>query len=124
MSSHSRFLAASTWFPVMPRATDQRVSAAVVVARFITVGALTALLSGCATSAAFHRGREAEQRQDYDRAVAEYTQALRLRPQSVDARTSLERSRLRASQDHFVKARRLSALGKLDEALVEYGLAA
>jgi general secretion pathway protein D len=82
------------------------------------------VLSGCATTAAFRRGRDAEQRQDYDRAVAEYTQALRLAPRNADARLGLERARLRAAQDHFVKGRRLAALGKFDEALVEYGLAA
>jgi general secretion pathway protein D len=85
---------------------------------------VSVLVAGCATSAALHRGMDAEQRQDYDRAVAEYTQALRQNPDSEDARTGLGRARLRASQDHFIKARRLSALGRLDEALVEYGLAA
>jgi general secretion pathway protein D len=81
-------------------------------------------LSSCATTAAFRRGRDAEQRQDYDRAVVEYTQALRLAPGNADARLGLERARLRAAQDHFVKGRRLAALGKFEEALVEYGLAA
>jgi general secretion pathway protein D len=81
-------------------------------------------LSSCATTAAFRRGRDAEQRQDYDRAVVEYTQALRLAPENADARLGLERARLRAAQDHFVKGRRLAALGKFEEALVEYGLAA
>ena len=80
--------------------------------------------AACATSAAFRRGRDAEQRQDYDRAVAEYSQVLRLSPDNTDARLGLERARMRASQDHFVKGRRLAALGKFDEALVEYGLAA
>jgi general secretion pathway protein D len=82
------------------------------------------VLSSCATTAAFRRGRDAEQRQDYDRAVAEYTQALRLAPDNADARLGLERARLRSAQDHFVKGRRLAALGKFEEALVEYGLAA
>jgi len=81
-------------------------------------------LSGCATAAAFHRGRDAEQRQDYDRAVVEYTRALQLAPGNTDARLGLERARLRAAQDHFVKGRRTAALGKFEEALVEYGLAA
>jgi general secretion pathway protein D len=85
---------------------------------------LSVLVAGCATSGALHRGMDAEDRQDYDRAVAEYSQALRQNPDNKDASTALARARLRASQDHFVKARRLSALGRLDEALVEYGLAA
>ena len=90
----------------------------------VALGLCALVLTGCATTAAFRRGRDAEQRQDYDRAVAEYTAALRLAPRNTDARLGLERARLRASQDHFVKGRRLAALGKFDEALVEYGLAA
>src|SRR5687767_1401341 len=81
------------------------------------------VVGGCATSAAFRRGRDAEQRQDYDRAVAEYTQVLRRSPNNTEARLALDRARLRASQDHFVRGRRLAALGRFDEALVEYGLA-
>ena len=90
----------------------------------VAIALCSLVLSACATTAAFRRGRDAEQRQDYDRAVAEYTQALRLAPTNTDARLGLERTRLRASQDHFVKGRRMTALGKFDEALVEYGLAA
>ena len=71
-----------------------------------------------------HRGRDAEIRQDYDRAVAEYTKAAHLRPNNTGARTSLERARLRAAQDHYQRGRRLAAVGKFDEALVEYQLAA
>src|SRR5437667_1661451 len=90
----------------------------------VAAGLCLLVFSGCATTAAFRRGRDAEQRQDYDRAVAEYTQALRLAPRNSDARLGLERARLRAAQDDFVKGRRLAALGKFEEALVEYGLAA
>jgi general secretion pathway protein D len=85
---------------------------------------LAVMLAGCATSSAVHRGRAAEDVQDYDRAVAEYTQALRTSPADTSTRLALERAKLRASQDHFVKGRRFAALGKLDEALVEYSLAA
>ena len=90
----------------------------------VAIAVCSVVFGACATTAAFRRGRDAEQRQDYDRAVTEYTQALRLAPGNTDARLGLERARLRASQDHFVKGRRLAALGKFDEALVEYGLAA
>ena len=90
----------------------------------VAIGLCSVVLGSCATTAAFRRGRDAEQRQDYDRAVAEYTRALRLGPGNTDARLGLERARLRAAQDHFGKGRRLAALEKFDEALVEYGLAA
>jgi general secretion pathway protein D len=93
-------------------------------ATFAAALVVSVLVVGCATSAALRRGVDAENRQDYDVAVAEYTQALRMDPDSMHAKNGLERSRLRASQDHFAKGRRLSALGRFDEALVEYGLAA
>ncbi len=80
-------------------------------------------LSGCAASTALNRGRDAERRQDYDLAVVEYAKAARLKPDSVDARTALDRAKLRASQHHYERGRRLAATGKLEEALVEYELA-
>jgi len=80
--------------------------------------------AGCATTSPMRKGREAEQAQDYDRAVVQYTIALKEKPDSVDARTSLERSKLRASQFHFNRGRRAAASGKLEEALVEYQIAA
>ena len=82
------------------------------------------LAGGCAASTATHHGLEAERTQDYDRAVVEYTKALRLNPDDVDAPQALERAKLRAAEDHFQRGRRLAATGKFDEALVEYQLAA
>jgi general secretion pathway protein D len=81
------------------------------------------LAGGCAASGALRHGLAAERRQDYDLAVVEYTKALRLRPDDVEARVALERAKQRASQDHFTKGRRFAATGKLDLALAEYELA-
>lgn len=81
-------------------------------------------IGGCAAATATRRGSDAEHRQDYDLAVVEFTKALRLNPNSADAHYGLERAKLRASQDHHTRARRLAAAGKLNEALVEYELAA
>jgi general secretion pathway protein D len=85
---------------------------------------LTVTSAGCAASAALHQGADAELRQDYDRAVVEYTKAVRLHPDDQNARLALGRAKLRASQDHYARGRRLAAAGKLDEALVEYETAA
>jgi general secretion pathway protein D len=85
---------------------------------------LSALLIACASTSALHKGRDAERVEDYDRAVAEYTSAVRLKPDSQDARLGLQRSKLRASEYHFNRGRRFSAAGKLDAALVEYQVAA
>ncbi|HYM24592.1 MAG TPA: secretin N-terminal domain-containing protein [Vicinamibacterales bacterium] len=77
----------------------------------------------CATSGALRRGHQAEQRQDYDLAVVEYTKALRLNPNDVETRALLDRAKIRASQDHFVRGRRFAATGKFDQALAEYEVA-
>src|ERR1700704_3496592 len=55
------------------------------------------LVAGCASSGAFRRGRDAERRQDYDRAVVEYTKAVRLHPDDMNVRLALDRAKLRAS---------------------------
>ena len=91
--------------------------------------ALAALIVGTAVSCASGTGslrvaHNAEGQQNYDLAVAEYTKLLRENPNNKDARQGLERAKLRASQDHFSAARRFAATGKLEEALVEYRLAA
>ncbi len=103
----------------LPVASDSRRTwrAAVVAAVCLVVGA-------CASSNALHNGIAAERRQDYDLAVVEFTKAVRLNPDDVEARASLERAKLRASQDHFTKGRRFAATGKLDMALAEFEIAA
>src|SRR4030095_6990569 len=91
--------------------------------------AAAAIVIGMAVSCASGSGslkvaRNAEMSQNYDLAVAEYTKLLRGNPDSREFKQGLESAKLRASQDHFTNARRLSASGKLEEALVEYQLAA
>ena len=61
------------------------------------------LAAACAAATASHNGHRAEDRQDYDQAVAEYTKAVKLKPDDGDARAGLERAKLRASNDHFQK---------------------
>ena len=85
--------------------------------------ALAALLAGCASSQALRRAREAERRQDYDRAVAEYTRLVKQDPDNAEARLALQRTRLRAADAHFNRGRRLAAAGRLDEALIEFQIA-
>src|SRR5215470_7881060 len=100
--------------------TSRLVKSAIAVASLVAAMAS----AGCAFSAAMHRGMDAEFRQDYDRAVVEYTRAVRMNPDNADARQGLQRAKIRSAEEHLVRARRLAALNKLDEAVVEYGLAA
>ncbi len=85
---------------------------------------LTLFVSGCATTAAMRTGMRAEQAQDYDRAVIEYTKALQIDPDNREARQGLDRAKLRGALDHFSRGRRLHAAGRLEESLVELQLAA
>ncbi|HEY2432934.1 MAG TPA: secretin N-terminal domain-containing protein [Vicinamibacterales bacterium] len=85
---------------------------------------LLPLAAGCASANNLHLGRQAEQTQDYDRAVVEYTKAVRASPDNGEARASLERVKQRAAQEHANRARRLAGLERWEEAVVEYQLAA
>jgi len=98
-------------------------------ARLASLRLASALLAGllaasCASTSALSQARTAEQQQDYDLAVAEYTKAARARPNDRAVRLALDRAKIRASQDHFARARRQSATGHTEEALIEYQLAA
>jgi outer membrane PBP1 activator LpoA protein len=48
--------------------------------RLLTPVILASLIAGCATSTAMRNGRQADQLQDYDRAIVEYTKVLRSQP--------------------------------------------
>ena len=85
--------------------------------------AAAALTAGCATTSGLRQAEQAERHQDWDRAVVEYTAAVRAHPEDQDARLALERAKLRATQEHATRGRRLASLGKLEEALVELQIA-
>ena len=82
--------------------------------------ALCLFAGGCVTSSALRHGGDAERRQDFDLAVVEYTKAVRENPDNLNARLALDRAKLRASEDHFNRGRRFAAIGKLDQALIEF----
>lgn len=84
---------------------------------------LVTVAAGCASSSAFRTGLEAERRDAFDEAVVAYTQAALERPDDAGVRAALQRARLRASDVHFTRGRRLHGLARYDEALVELQLA-
>ena len=100
------------------RAADVRTRVSALIA------ALALAAGGCASSGSLRVARAAEQAQDYDRAVVEYTTVVRANPANRDARAALERVKLRAAQDHTARARRFAAQERYEEAVVEYQLAA
>ena len=96
---------------------------AAAIALVALVAGLPVVLAGCATSGAMQRGRTAEQTQDYDQAVVEYTKALRQKPADPSIRMALQRAKLRAAEFHYNRGRRLASAGKLEDAIVEFQIA-
>ena len=84
--------------------------------------ALGMMAAGCVTTG-MRAGQLAEQGQDYDRAVVEYTRVLKEHPDNREARLSLDRAKLRAALEHYNRGLRLRNGGRLDEALVELQIA-
>ena len=84
-----------------------------------------ALVAGACASATgpMKAGQQAEIASDYDRAVVEYSRALKEDPNNREAHLSLDRAKLRAAEMHFTRARRLASTGKYEEAVIEYELA-
>ena len=88
------------------------------------MGCLTAVLAaGACAASAIRLGERAERQQDFDRAVVQYTKALREHPDNVSARLALDRARLRAAEQHFFRGRRLAATERYEDALVELQIA-
>jgi general secretion pathway protein D len=84
--------------------------------------ATVATATACATSS-LNRARTADELRDFDVAVAQYSKAVRERPDDREAIQGLERAKLRASEAHLVRGRRLYAQGRYDDALIELQLA-
>ena len=108
----------------MPNPAASPASALAAAARVTLLAlAASALLTACATTSLLHQAQQAEDQQDWDRAVVEYTAAVREHPDDQNARLALQRARLRATQEHATRGRRLASSGKLEQALIELQIA-
>ena len=65
-------------------------------------------------------GQQAENRQDYDTAFADYTKAYQKNPQDLRYRTAMERLRTTDSNYHLTQGRTLFQAGNLVGALAEF----
>jgi general secretion pathway protein D len=68
----------------------------------------------------YKKGKDAEQRQDYERAFEYYKEAFRQKPKDLRYRTAYEHTKFLASAAHVHRGQLLRDGGKLDEALVEF----
>ena len=72
----------------------------------------------------YHKGRDAEARQNYEQAYDYYKQAYELKPKDLSYRASYERTRFLAGASHVHRGQLLREAGKLEEALSEFQKAA
>jgi general secretion pathway protein D len=79
--------------------------------------------SACASGGGLRAAQQAERHGDYDRAVVEYTRAVKANPDNQTARLSLDRARIKASQEHYFRGRRLAAAERYEEAALELQVA-
>ena len=107
--------------PPGPTRCDDRPARRAGTTRLATL-LLGVWLAGCATGA-HERARIAEQAENFDVAIAEYTRALQDRPGDRALLRDLQRAELRAAQWHFARGRRYASLGSYDEALLEFQIA-
>ena len=91
-----------------------------VVGMLTSLVVISALLAGCASSAAFRLGDEAAVGGDWDTAVEHYRAALQENPNDARARIALERAMQSAARAHAERAQELQEEGELPAALTEY----
>src|ERR1700752_2445711 len=69
---------------------------------------------------AYNKGRDAEKRQDYERAFEYYQEAYRQKPKDLRYRTAYEHTKFLAGAAHVHRGQLLRDGGNLDEALAEF----
>ncbi len=89
---------------------------------FRSVVLVVALLAGagCAAQKSYHRAEQAAGRENWDQAVLEYSKAAALDPGNSRYSVALERAKLKASADHFMKGRRYMSASQWDLAVAEF----
>lgn len=80
-------------------------------------------LVGCAATKTYKMGVQAEREGDWDDAVFYYSEALRLDPDNLAYRLSLETARRQASKVHLNRAKQMMEEGDIEQAMVEFRLA-
>ena len=88
--------------------------------RLTAVGVVLALSIGCAAQKAYTRAEREMRRENYDRAVIDYSKALAMEPGNTRYSVGFERAKLRGSAKHFLKAQRYHQAGQFALAIAEY----
>ncbi len=80
-------------------------------------------LAGCATGRALQRARTADELRDFDLAIVQYTNVLRVHPDNREAQLGLQRAKLLGSDAHLERGRLLASKADYDNAVVELQIA-
>jgi len=92
----------------------------VLIRKLLVLSVVAVLVSGCAAGRAFRKGQDAARAGDWDRAVAEFTQAVQANPGRAEYKISLQRATQTAAQEHISRGREFEEKDQLDAALLEY----
>ena len=84
------------------------------------LAAVVLLSGGCAAQKAFHSAEEEGRRDNWDKAVLQYSKAVALDPGNTGYDIALTRAKLKASAQHFEKAKRYAKSAQWDLAAAEY----
>src|SRR6185503_13397914 len=86
----------------------------------MTLTAVCLLASGCAAQQAFRTAESESRRENYDQAVLQYSKASALDPGNSRYGIALTRAKLKASAQHFAKAKLYAKAAQWDLAVAEY----
>ncbi|HEX5044450.1 MAG TPA: secretin N-terminal domain-containing protein [Candidatus Polarisedimenticolaceae bacterium] len=78
------------------------------------------LLSGCVAQKSFRRAELEARRENWDKAVIEYSKAIAEDPGNTRYKIALERAKLKASAQHFQTGKRYAAAAQWDLAVAEF----
>src|SRR5882724_10586164 len=90
----------------------------------LLVAAITLPVIGESARSLYKKGKDAEAKQDYEKAFEYFKQAYDQKPQDLSYRVSFERNRFLAGASHVHRGQLLRDAGKLQEALAEFQKAA
>lgn len=75
---------------------------------------------GCSGYRSYREAQIAERHGEWDQAVLHYLELVDQYPSNISYKAGLLRSKIKASQEHFDRAKKLHAVGSLEQALREY----
>jgi general secretion pathway protein D len=78
------------------------------------------LLAGCAAQKSYQSAEREMNRENWDKAVLGYSKALALDPGNPRYTLALERAKIKAAADHFLKGKRYADAGQLELAAAEF----